>query len=72
MMIYHVCTVQLASKFTLKCEHSHEPRRIFKSARELLASTHASLAKILLASYLHVHDYCTSAKYSRAFVHACT
>ena len=32
-------TVQLASKLTLKCEHSHEPRRIFKSACKLLVCT---------------------------------
>ena len=58
--------VQLASKFTLKCERLHEPHRIFKSAPELPSSTRMSLTELLrvLASYLHVHDYCTSAKYS--------
>ena len=33
----HVATVQLASNFTLKRERSRKPRRIFKSARKLLA-----------------------------------
>ena len=56
--------VQFASKFTLKCARLHEPRRIFKSARELLASACMSLTKLLLVSYLRVHDYCTSVKYS--------
>ena len=72
MVLAVLCTVQLVSKFALKCECSHEPRRIFKSARELLASACTSLAKLLLASCLRVHDYCTSAKYSRAFVHVRT
>ena len=63
--------VQLASKFTLKRKRLHEPCRIFKSAPELLGSTCTSLAELLrvLVSYLHVHDYCTSAIYSRTFVH---
>ena len=63
--------VQLASNFTLKWECSRSPRRIFKDARKLLVSTRMSLAERLrmLASYLHAYDYCTSAKYSRAFVH---
>ena len=67
----HVNTVQLASNFTLKREHSCEPRRIFKSSCELLASARTSLAERLrvLTSYLRVHDYCTSAKYSRTFAH---
>ena len=65
-------TVQLASKFTLNCEHSHERSQNFKSARELLASARASLAEPLLVNYLRVHAYCTSAKYSRAFVHVRT
>ena len=65
-------TVQLASKFTLNCETRTSARKIFKSARELLASARASLAKPLLASYMRVHAYCTSAKYSRAFVHVRT
>ena len=47
-------------------------RRNFKSARELLASARASRAESLLASYLRVHAYCMSAKYSRAFVHVHT
>ena len=43
----------------------------FKSARGILASAHTSLAELLreLASYFRVHDYCTSVKYLRAFVH---
>ena len=63
--------LQLASNFKRKYECLREPRRIFKSACELLAGTHVSLAEHLrvLASYLRVHDYCTSAKYLRAFVH---
>ena len=63
--------VQLASKFTLKRERSHGPCRIFKSARKLLASARTNLAELLrvLASYLLVHNYCTSSKYLRAFVH---
>ena len=32
----------------------------------------ARASKPLLASYLRVHAYCTSAKYSRAFVHVRT
>ena len=51
------------------------PHKIFKSACEVLASACANFAERLrvLVSYLRVHDYCTSAKYSRAFVHvACT
>ena len=68
-IISSVATVQLASKFTLKRERSHEPRRIFKSTCKLLASAHTSLTELLLTSYVHVHDYCTSAKYSRVFVH---
>ena len=67
-----VRTVQLASKFTLNCVTRTSARKIFKSARELLASARASLAKPLLASYMRVHAYCTSAKYSRAFVHVRT
>ena len=54
--------VQFASN--LKRERSHEPRRIFKSTRESLASARTSLAEFLLVSYLHVHDYCKSAKLS--------
>ena len=63
--------VQLASNFTLKCERSREPCRIFKSAHKLLVSTCMSLAERLrvLASYLRVHDYCAVAKYLRAFVY---
>ena len=55
----------------IKMRALREPCKIFKNARELLVSTRASLAEHLRvsASYLHVHDYCTSAKYSRAFVH---
>ena len=63
---YAYSTVQLVSNFTLKYKCSREPRRIFKSAHELLASARASLEERLrvLTSYLHVHDHCTSAKYS--------
>ena len=49
-------TVQLASKFTIKCKRSHETRRIFKSVHELLASARTSLAELLLTSYLRVHE----------------
>ena len=68
---FEKATVQLASNFTLKCEHLREPCRIFKSAHELLVSAYTHLDDCLrvLASYLRVHDYCTNAKYSRTFVH---
>ena len=46
LCIKHTGTVQLTSKFTLKRERSHEPRRIFKSAHELLASARTSLAEL--------------------------
>ena len=59
------------SNFTLKRERSDELCRIFKSVRELLVSACMSLAERLrlLVSCLRVHDYCTSAKYLRAFGH---
>ena len=40
--------------------------------RVFATSTRASLAEPLLASYLRVHAYCTSVKYSRVFVHVRT
>ena len=70
-MFLHLRYSSRASLHKIACTHT-STRRIFKSARELLASARASLAESLLKSYLRVHAYCTSAKYSRAFVHART
>ena len=69
----YVRTVQLASKFTLNASAQMSLAEFLRVlASYLRALARASQSFCLRVIYLDVHDYCTSAKYLRAFVHVRT